>query len=115
MGDGLFGRRRLQCLCCSTERVMDASRLVTTVCKMEGQRGELVHIHGLLLPIVGLKKATNEPMQASTPRGADFRVEALTNFVMVEHEGSWLLGSNEASMYSLKQARLNSFHLLLLH
>src|SRR5947208_2576574 len=102
MGDGFFGSCRLQCLCCSAERVMDCSRLVATVCKMEGQRSELVHIHGLLLPIVGLKESTNEPMQASTPRGADFRVEALTNFVVVEREGCCLLGSDEPSMYSLK-------------
>src|SRR6266487_720252 len=115
MGDRLFSCCRLQCLCCSTERVIDASRLVATACTVEGQRGELVHIHGLLLPILGLKEATNEPMQASTPRGADFRVEALTNFVMGEREGSRLLGSNEPRLCSLKQARLNSFHLLLLH
>src|SRR5205807_1485526 len=115
MGDGLFGRRRLQCLCCSTERVMDASRLVATAYKMEGQRSELVHIHGLLLPILGLKEATNEPMQTSTPRGADFRIEAFTNFVVGEREGSCLLGSDEPSTYSLKQTRLNRFHLLLLH
>src|SRR6266536_1388450 len=49
MGDGLFSRCRLQCLCCSTERVMDASRLVTTVYKMEGQRSEVVNIHVRLL------------------------------------------------------------------
>jgi hypothetical protein len=56
----------------------------------------------LLLPIASLKEATNEPMQASTPRGADFRVEALTNFVMVEREGSCLIGSDEPGTYSLK-------------
>lgn len=72
MGDGLFGRCCLQCLGCSTERVMDASGLVATVCKMEGQRSELVHIHGLLLPIAGLKEATNKPMQPPTSRGTDF-------------------------------------------
>src|SRR6266571_1537055 len=115
MGDGLFSRCRLQCLCCSTERVIDASRLVATVYKMEGQRSELVHIHGLLLPILGLKEATNQPVQASTPRGADLRIEALTNFVVGKREGSCLLGSDEPSTYSLKQTRLNCFHLLLLH
>jgi len=74
-----------------------------------------VHIHGLLLPIAGLKEATNEPMQASTSGGADFRMEALTNFVVGEREGSCLLGSDKPSTYSLKQTRLNRFHLLLLH
>src|SRR6266702_1607195 len=114
MGDGLFSCCRLQCLCCSTERVIDASQLVATVYKMEGQRSKLVHIHGLLLPIAGLKEATNEPMQASTPRGANFRIEALTNFVVSEREGPCLIGSDEPGTYTLKQTRLNRFHLLLL-
>src|SRR5258708_35502206 len=115
MSNGLFSRCRLQCLCCSTERVIDASRLVATVCKMEGQCSELVNLHALRLPIVSLKEATNEPMEASTPRGADFRIEALTKFVVGEREGSCLLGSDEPSTYRLKQTRLNRFHLLLLH
>src|SRR5438034_153519 len=109
MGDGLFSSCRLQCLCCSTQRVIDASRLVATVYKMEGQRSELVHIHGLLLPILGLKKATNELMQTSTSSGTNFSVEALTNFVMVEPEGSYLLGSDEPSTYSLEQTLFNRF------
>jgi hypothetical protein len=67
------------------------------------------------LAIAGLKEVTNEPMQASTPRGADFRVEALTNFVMVEREGSCLIGSDEPSLCSLKQTCLNGFYLLFLH
>src|SRR5581483_11475089 len=111
MGDGLFSGCHVQGLCRSPQRVIDASRLVATAPKMEGQRSQLVHMHGLLLPIASLKEATYKPVQASTPGGADFCIEALTNFVMGKCEGSCLLGSDKPSAYRLKQACLNHFHL----
>src|SRR6266852_3812570 len=115
MGEGLFGRCRLHCLCCSTERVIDTSQLVVTVCEMESQRSKLMHIHGLPLSILSFKEATNETMQASTPRGADLRIEALTNFVVGERVGFCLIGPDEPGAYCLKQIRLDHFHRLLLH
>jgi hypothetical protein len=58
---------------------------------------------------------TDEPMKASTTRGADFSVQTLANLVVAEREAPRLIGSDEMCMRSLKEILLNLFYLLFLH
>jgi len=82
---------------------------------VESEFGKVRHTHGLLGLISSLKDMTNEPMKASTTRGADFSVQTLANFVVAEHEASCLIVSDEMCMCSFKEILLNRFYLLLLH
>src|SRR6266536_3086166 len=85
-------------------------------CERSGKRVRQVrHTHGLLGLISSLKDMTNEPMKASTTRGADFSVQTLANFVVAEHEASRLIGSDEMCMCCFKEILLNRFYLLLLY
>src|SRR5881275_2713469 len=104
LGHGLLEGSGLQRLCGSTEGVMDSSLLVTAACEVEGQIGELGCAQGLLLPIARFQELPDDPMQASTPGGADFGIQALTDFVVVEEEASCLLGPYEPSTHRLEKA-----------
>src|SRR6266699_5473037 len=94
---------------------MDPALLVATAGEVEGQLGEVGRTHGLLLVIAGLQELPNTPMQASTPGGADFGIEALTDFIVTEEEASGLLGPHEPSALRRKETLLHRFELLPFH
>src|SRR5947207_7794103 len=115
LGHGLFEGSGLKCLCGSTQRVRDAPLLVTTVREVEGQIGELRRTQTLLVSSARFQDLPNHAMQASTPGGADFSIQACTDVVMTEEEVTCLLSAHEPSMHRLKQAFLHRFDFLLLH
>src|SRR2546426_297004 len=114
VGHGLFSSVGVQCICSGTLGVVDAAVPISTASEVEGEFGKVIPAHGLLGLISSLKDVTNEPMKASTTRGADFSVQALTNFVVAEREASRPIGSDEMCMCSLNEILFNHFYLLLL-
>src|SRR2546425_8436248 len=94
---------------------MDPPLLVATACEVEGQLGKVGRAHERLLSIAGFQDLPNRPMQVSTPGGADFGIETLTDFIVAEEEASGLLGLHEPGALRRKETLLYRFKLLAFH